>query len=87
MRMSSLYALTLAVMRREAVIDFIDGLRPRERLILALRFGLLDDQERNNSQIGRAIGLSRESIRKIAARTMADLEARRDIAHLKEWVE
>ena len=79
-------ARAVVALRREAVAELLESLRPRERVILALRHGLVDGVERNNSQIGRTVGLSRESIRKIAARTMAELEARRDIEHLRDFL-
>lgn len=77
----------LAALRRTAVAELLEGLPPRERVILALRHGLLDDVERNNQEIGHAVGMSRESIRLIANRAMAALASRRDLVHLRELLE
>lgn len=80
-------ARALAALRRAAAIELLEGLLPRERVILALRYGFLDDVERNNQEIGRAVGLTRESIRLIANRAMAALASREDTAHLRDFLE
>lgn len=76
-----------ATCMREAVREMLEGLPPRERVILALRHGLVDDIERNNCEIGRAMGVSREYIRLLARRAMATLEARPEAAHLVDFLE
>ena len=81
------YAAALEADRKAAVLALLGGLSERERAIVAMRYGLNDGEPRNNQQIGRALGLSRESIRLIADRAMVALASRDDIEHLKEYLE
>lgn len=80
-------ARLVAALQRAAVTELLEGLPPRERVILALRFGLFDGVERSNNEIGRVVGLSRESIRLIAKRVTVALASCEDIAHLRDFLE
>jgi RNA polymerase primary sigma factor len=76
-------ARAMASMCRDALDEVLENLPPRQRVILSLRHGLLDGVEHNNAQIARFVGLSRESIRQIADRSMAAIQARKDIGALR----
>ncbi len=55
----------------------MDRLEPRERAILALRYGLEGEQPLTLKEIGRRLGVTREWVRKIemrALRKIADTE-------------
>jgi RNA polymerase primary sigma factor len=72
---------------RVSINTLLLTLRPRERAILALRHGLVEDVEHNNAQVGRVMGLSRESIRLIANRAMAHLSSSSEAAHLRDFLD
>src|SRR6266436_759055 len=52
-------------MFRNEVEDILATLRPRERRVVQLRFGLVDDEPRTLEEVGRRMGLTRERIRQI----------------------
>ncbi|MEN8163321.1 MAG: RNA polymerase sigma factor RpoD/SigA [Acidobacteriota bacterium] len=57
----------------QALGDALDGLPEREREVLALRYGLNDDQPRTLREIGALMGLSRERVRQIESRALSRL--------------
>ncbi len=57
----------------QALGDALDGLPEREREVLALRYGLDDDQPRTLREIGTSLGLSRERVRQIESRALSRL--------------
>ena len=57
----------------DLIEDALSKLTPREAQVLRLRFGLLDDQNRNLAEIGQALGVSRERVRQIEAEALAKL--------------
>ena len=59
--------------RRNAVEAALDVLNPRERDVVALRFGMQDGQERSLAEVGRALGFSRERARQVEAAALAKL--------------
>ncbi len=57
-----------AVMRivtRENVLQAVEGLPPRLQLLLALRFGLLDERSRTLEEVGEELGVTRERVRQL----------------------
>jgi DNA-binding CsgD family transcriptional regulator len=52
----------------------MDGLEPRERTILNLRYGLEGETPLTLKEIGRRLGVTREWVRKIELRAMRKLE-------------
>ncbi|HYZ93749.1 MAG TPA: sigma-70 family RNA polymerase sigma factor [Actinomycetota bacterium] len=67
--------LDAAVRSRSAqeLYEVIKQLKPRERRVLALRFGLVDGQARTLEQVGAEFKLTRERIRQIESRALAKL--------------
>jgi RNA polymerase primary sigma factor len=59
--------------RRQAVETALSLLNPRERDVVALRFGMDDGQERSLAEVGRVLGFSRERARQVEAAALAKL--------------
>jgi RNA polymerase primary sigma factor len=59
--------------RRNAVEAALALLNPRERDVVALRFGMQDGQERSLAEVGRALGFSRERARQVEAAALTKL--------------
>lgn len=57
----------------EAVEGMLDNVRPRERRVLKLRFGLGDGIPKTLAQVGKIMELSRERIRQIEGRALRRL--------------
>jgi RNA polymerase primary sigma factor len=58
-------------------------LRPRQRQVLVLRYGLMGEQERGVKEVGRVLGLSVQRVREIELDALARLEtAVSDVARL-----
>ncbi len=58
------------IMLIDVIEDILGELVPREADILRLRFGLDDGKPQTLEQVGDALGLSRERIRRIEARVL-----------------
>ena len=59
--------------RRAAVEAALRLLNPRERDVVALRYGMQDGQERSLAEVGRVLGVSRERARQVEAAALAKL--------------
>ncbi len=59
--------------RRSVIESALAMLNPRERDVVALRFGMQDGQERSLAEVGRALGFSRERARQVEAAALAKL--------------
>jgi RNA polymerase primary sigma factor len=65
-------AASLTMLRLEVEL-VLDSLTPRERRVLQLRFGLIDDHQCTLEEVGRRIGVTRERIRQIEATALRKL--------------
>jgi RNA polymerase sigma factor (sigma-70 family) len=72
-------------MLRSTVDDILDTLRPRERRVLQLRFGLVDGQARTLQEVGRRFGVGRERVRQIEARALCKLRDPQLSANLRDY--
>jgi RNA polymerase sigma factor (sigma-70 family) len=63
--------------RAAAIARALASLPPRARTILELRFGLADGQPRALAEVGRALGLSHERVRRIEQAALRRLRTRR----------
>ena len=66
------FAATSAMSRRD-IERVLGGLSERERLVLALRYGLYDGEEHTLEDIGARFDLTRERIRQIEKKTLTKL--------------
>lgn len=60
-------------MLRQDLSDLLASLKPVQREVLILRFGLLDNQQRSLAQIGEKLNVSRERVRQIQQQAMTAL--------------
>ena len=62
------------LLRREDVVNALNALPRRERVVIELRYGLLGGEPRTLEEVGRAFGVTRERIRQIENNTLKKLE-------------
>jgi RNA polymerase primary sigma factor len=72
-------------LKHEAGLALEELLTPRERLVLALRFGLGNGQVYPLSEIGDQLGLTRERVRQIENEALRKLRASEAMVHLREF--
>lgn len=74
----------------EDVERILDTLRPREKDVLELRFGLKDGNKRTLEEIGQLFGVSRERVRQIETRALNKLRkmcrSNQTITNLKNYL-
>jgi len=63
----------LVSMLRIEVEDVLNTLTPRERRVLQLRFGLIDERELTLQEVGQRLGVTRERIRQIETKALRKL--------------
>jgi RNA polymerase primary sigma factor len=71
---------------REEVERMLRHLKPRERAVIELRFGLGADEPRTLEEVGRRLKLSRERIRQIEERAKQKLRLMARTRHLKDYL-
>ena len=65
-------------LRSQALAIALQALRERERQVLVLRYGLVDEEPKTLEEIGKRLGLTRERVRQI------ELDSLRRLANLRE---
>ena len=71
--------------RRKAIYEQLDTLRPREKKVLEMRFGLLNNKPCTLEETGNRLGVTRERIRQIEVNALRRLRAgsrRKELAEL-----
>jgi len=71
---------------REAVERLLGHLKPRERAVIELRFGLGSEEPQTLEEVGRRLSLSRERIRQIEERAKQKLRLMARMRHLKDYL-
>ncbi len=64
---------TTQELMRQDVAEMLEELKPKEREVIVLNFGLEDGRELSLAKIGRKLNLSREGVRHIKQRALAHL--------------
>ena len=72
-------------LRRE-MRAMLDQLRPKERHVLELRYGLIDGVERNLAEVGRELGITRERARQIEREALGKLREAPAMVHLIDYL-
>jgi RNA polymerase sigma factor (sigma-70 family) len=67
------YDAAVAAIERDDLQSLLDQLDEREREIISLRFGLVDDRPLTLDEVGRRFNLTRERIRQIEAKALTKL--------------
>ena len=57
--------VAMRMLTREDVIQALEDLPPRLRMVLALRFGFVDDRPRTLEEVGQELGVTRERVRQL----------------------
>jgi RNA polymerase primary sigma factor len=57
--------IAMRMLTREDVVQALEELPPRLRMVLALRFGFIDDRPRTLEEVGTELGVTRERIRQL----------------------
>jgi len=70
---------------RGHVREILDELKPRERKILELRFGLAGNEPHTLEEVGKAFGVTRERIRQIEAKALQRIRGSEKVKKLKEF--
>ncbi|MGZ3599932.1 MAG: sigma-70 family RNA polymerase sigma factor, partial [Ktedonobacterales bacterium] len=72
-------------MLREEVRRVLSNLTPRERQVIALRFGLVDDHDHTLEEVGKKLKVTRERVRQIEERAIRKLRHPQSSRVLKEY--
>jgi RNA polymerase primary sigma factor len=75
------------IMQKEEINQVLRTLTRRERKVIELRFGLKGEHPRTLDEVGRWFGLSRERIRQIESKTMAELASYRELQSLRDTLD
>jgi RNA polymerase primary sigma factor len=71
-------------LRKEALLQILGSLSPRERRVLELRYGLNGEHPRTLDEVGRTFNVTRERIRQIENQSLKKLRAMADSGKLKD---
>jgi RNA polymerase primary sigma factor len=74
-------------LQSEELAALLRQLTFRERTVLELRFGLSGEQPLTLDEVGRRLGVTRERIRQIEAKTLAKLKCFREAQGLREFLD
>ncbi len=70
---------------REQINEILDDLTPREREILAMRFGLGDEVPHTLEEVGKKFNITRERVRQIQQRALEKIKEHEKSKKLKEY--
>ena len=76
-----------AAVLKQNLEEVLQVLTPRERRVIQLRFGLIDDQPLTLDQVGREFDLTRERIRQIEVKALSKLRHPSNSAMLHDFLE
>ncbi len=76
--------IAIRTLTRENVINVLEELNPRLRLVLALRFGFFDDRPRTLEEVGQELGVTRERVRQLEKQALEMLRQSSSLPSLEE---
>jgi RNA polymerase primary sigma factor len=71
-------------LRSQTLAIALQALPDRERQVLVLRYGLVDEEPKTLEEIGKRLGLTRERVRQIEQRALARLAMSRELGALRQ---
>ena len=78
------YEVAMKMLTREDVIDALENIPPRLRMVLALRFGFIDDRPRTLEEVGRELGVTRERVRQLEKQALTMLRGSDKLPTIEE---
>ena len=76
--------VAIKLLTREDIIDAMDELPARLRLVLTLRFGFFDDRPRTLEEVGQELGVTRERVRQLEKQALDRLRQSEHLPSLTE---
>jgi len=76
--------IAIRMLTREDVIEAMEDLTPRLRLILGLRFGFYDERPRTLEEVGQELGVTRERVRQLERQALDRLRGSKKLPTLEE---
>lgn len=77
--------MAIRMVTRQNVLDAMQDLPPRLRLVLTLRFGFFDDRPRTLEEVGRELGVTRERVRQLERQALDRLRGSGRLPSLAEY--
>ena len=76
--------VAMRMLTREDVINALDDIPPRLRLVLAFRFGFIDDRPRTLEEVGKELGVTRERVRQLEKQALTLLRGSGKLPQIEE---
>ena len=71
---------------KEIIDEILKSLNERERFVLELRYGFIDNQERTLEEVGNILHVTRERVRQIEAKALRKINASRKVRILWDYL-
>ena len=75
------------MLRKEDLVEALNALKPREKDILMLRYGMIDNEEKTLEELGKYFGVTRERIRQIETKALYKLGHLSQFKKLREYLD
>ena len=75
------------MLRKEDLVEALNALKPREKDILMLRYGMIDNEEKTLEEVGKYFGVTRERIRQIETKALYKLGHLSQFKKLREYLD
>jgi RNA polymerase primary sigma factor len=83
----SMYDRVSRELLKDAVVDVLETLSPREKKVLVMRFGLDDGKPKTLEEVGKEFKVTRERIRQIEAKAIRKLKHPTRARKLRDYLE